>query len=520
MWDATSAGNQIQSVTLEQASGAPTNRIQTVYPPRANFALAPNGATASASSTSSSSYPASAAINGDRKGVNWGLGGGWMDGTSNAYPDWIQVDFNGGKTIDEVDVFTLQDNYTNPSEPTEAMTFSQYGIVDFQVQYWNGLGWATVAGGSVTGNNKVWKKITFSQITTSKMRVKVTNALSNYSRVTEVEAWGPSPGIGYTHDAAGNVTNDGLHTYTYDAENRVVSVDGGGTGQYSYDQANQRYKKVTVGSTTHYIWQGSKVIAEHSGSTGAVLIDYVYSGARMIAKVEGGTTQYFLRDRLSTSLVLDTGGNVLGRQAHLPFGEDFGESGTQEKHHFTSYERDGESGLDYAINRGYSPNLGRFQQADPYRASGYIVDPQSWNRYTYSRNNPIDFMDPLGLLIAAVSGGSLGSISVSAGDGWISGNSAGFALLWAYLTGGGVSSGGTGGGIGNEGGGQNPRAVKRSGDAGSRFEVSFMTTKTASRPLIRPSIRRAEVSDQTFRSYSARLAMKIGKITPTRAFSH
>jgi hypothetical protein len=52
---------------------------------------------------------------------------------------------------------------TSPVEPTEDMTFTTWGIVDFQAQYWNGLGWATVSGGSVTSNNKVWKKINFSQ---------------------------------------------------------------------------------------------------------------------------------------------------------------------------------------------------------------------------------------------------------------------------------------------------------------------------------------------------------------------
>ena len=62
---------------------------------------------------------------------------------------------------------------------------------------------------------------------------------------------------------------------------------------------------------------------------------------------------YYLSDRLSMRLVLEASGNVLGRQGHLPFGEDFGESGSQEKHHFTSYKRDGESGTDYAINRQY-----------------------------------------------------------------------------------------------------------------------------------------------------------------------
>jgi hypothetical protein len=127
--------------------------------------------------------------------------------------------------------------------------------------------------------------------------------------------------VNYFYDAAGNVTNDGAHTYAYDSENRLVTVDGGSTASYSSDNQNRRYKK-TIGSTvTHYVWEGSWVLAEHNGSTGAVLIDYVYSGSRMIAKVASGTAQYLLSDRLSTRLVLDTTGNVLGRQGHLPYGE-------------------------------------------------------------------------------------------------------------------------------------------------------------------------------------------------------
>ncbi|HET9831687.1 MAG TPA: S8 family serine peptidase, partial [Vicinamibacterales bacterium] len=79
-----------------------------------NVALAKNGATALASSTYSSGYDASGAINGDRKGASWGSGGGWNDGTANAWPDWLEVDFAGAKTINEVDVFSVQDNYTAP----------------------------------------------------------------------------------------------------------------------------------------------------------------------------------------------------------------------------------------------------------------------------------------------------------------------------------------------------------------------------------------------------------------------
>ena len=92
---------------------------------------------------------------------------------------------------------------------------------------------------------------------------------------------------------------------------------------------------------------------------------------------------------------------MTGRQAHLPFGEEFAGSGSQQKHHFTSYEAEGEIGTDYAVNRQYSQSVGRFHSADPYQASDYMVNPQSWNRYSYVENDPIHNVDPLGLMLAA-----------------------------------------------------------------------------------------------------------------------
>ncbi|HBB89632.1 MAG TPA: hypothetical protein DC047_18655 [Blastocatellia bacterium] len=166
----------------------------TAAAPRTNVALGTSGASATASSVYDTNYPAAATINGDRKGVNWNSGGGWNDATASSYPDWLQVDFNGSKLIDEIDVFTLQDATTNPSEPTETMTFSIYGLTGYEVQYWDGAAWATVSGGNVSGNNKVWKKITFAPITTSKVRVLTNASPDNYSRVVELEAWTPASG--------------------------------------------------------------------------------------------------------------------------------------------------------------------------------------------------------------------------------------------------------------------------------------------------------------------------------------
>jgi len=154
-----------------------------------NVALASNGGVASASSTYSSNYAPPSVINGDRKGLAWGAGGGWNDASPVTYPRWIQVAFASAKTIGEIDVFTLQDNYSAPSEPTASMTFSLYGITAFQVQYWTGATWADVPGGNVSGNNLVWRKITFTPITTDRIRVLVNNALATYARITEIEAW-------------------------------------------------------------------------------------------------------------------------------------------------------------------------------------------------------------------------------------------------------------------------------------------------------------------------------------------
>ena len=108
---------------------------------------------ASASSTYAPAYPVSAINNNERAGTGWGNGGGWADGTPGTFPDWVQITFNGSKTIDRVVVYSVQDNYTQPVEPTDSTTFATYGITAFTVQGWNGTSWITLA--TVSGNNLV-----------------------------------------------------------------------------------------------------------------------------------------------------------------------------------------------------------------------------------------------------------------------------------------------------------------------------------------------------------------------------
>ena len=174
------------------AAVAAAGGLPPVAPALVNVALQSNGGILTASSSHSSGYLPSGANNGDRRGANWGFGGGWNDSTPDAYPDWLQAEFNGTKSISEIDIFSVQDNYTNPVEPTETQTFTLYGLTTFDVQYWNGSAWLTVPGGNISGNNKVWRKLTFPAISTDKVRVQISNSLGTWSRIAEIEAYAPA----------------------------------------------------------------------------------------------------------------------------------------------------------------------------------------------------------------------------------------------------------------------------------------------------------------------------------------
>ena len=174
-----SATNYSRIIEVEGYNDAPT----------LNVASSANGSTASATSTLGPAFPASGVIDGEHRGLNWEAGGGWHDNTPYAYPDVLQINFASVQNINEIDVYTLQDNYHAPLEPTTTMTFSQYGITDYDVQYWNGTTWVNVPGGTVNGNNLVWRQFSFAQLSTNSIRINVRGSATNYSRIVEVEAY-------------------------------------------------------------------------------------------------------------------------------------------------------------------------------------------------------------------------------------------------------------------------------------------------------------------------------------------
>jgi len=122
--------------------------------------------------------------------------------------------------------------------------------------------------------------------------------------------------------------------------------------------------------------------------------------------------------------ITDINGTVTSTVDLDPWGGETASSSNQafQPHRFTTYERDDNDG-DEAMMRRYTGKWHRFVQPDPYNGSYDFSNPQSFNRYAYVQNDPVNFIDPSGLLPVPCGpenhGVECGWASVSAGFfGW------------------------------------------------------------------------------------------------------
>ena len=180
------------------------------------------------------------------------------------------------------------------------------------------------------------------------------------------------------------------------------AVSGSSGATYGYDGNGLRVvQSLQGGAATVSIYSGSSVIAEYDNGAAptAPSREYIYNSAGgattgLLAMISGGSTTYYHQDHESVRLTTDASGNVLTQVGTFPFGEPWYSAGQSNKWVFTSYQRDAETGLDYALARYYDSRTGTFCSADPL--AGDPSDPQSWNRYPYGRNDPINVTDPSG----------------------------------------------------------------------------------------------------------------------------
>lgn len=162
-----------------------------------NVASADNGATITTSSQYSEMYPATSLIDGRTTSDDWGNGGGWMDNTAGAYPDWVEISFNGRKTIDSLNIYTLN---------RDDMKADTYGVRDLSFEYWDEAtsSWKPLKSAAdpskdlvVEGNTKGVINLDFQAVTTTKVRINInsSNEDNDYSRLTEIEVLQKNDGI-------------------------------------------------------------------------------------------------------------------------------------------------------------------------------------------------------------------------------------------------------------------------------------------------------------------------------------
>ena len=134
------------------------------------------------------------------------------------------------------------------------------------------------------------------------------------------------------------------------------------------------------------------------GVTGQKLATYqIQVGTNALQMTQTGTNYYF-----GSKLIKNAGGYVVADRLgsigkFYPWGQEKPSATTNGTEKFTGYFRDAETGLDYADQRFHNPGTGRFMTADPYMASGGPADPGSWNRYAYTRGDPVNRVDRTGL---------------------------------------------------------------------------------------------------------------------------
>jgi len=204
------------------------------------------------------------------------------------------------------------------------------------------------------------------------------------------------------------INRDG-QVLSYDAENRLITTDYGlRTTDYLYDGDGGRVKS-TVHSSESVVekrYIGSLFEEKYEDGTKKTSTKHIYAGSNKVCSI---TTDYGLSttdyayihsDHLgSSNIITDKEGNKVSQTEYQPYGKvSFEEQAASYQPRATSYLFTGKeldsNGLYYYGARYYDPEIGRFISADP--TIQHPNDPQDFNRYTYCRNNPINYIDPSG----------------------------------------------------------------------------------------------------------------------------
>jgi RHS repeat-associated protein len=218
---------------------------------------------------------------------------------------------------------------------------------------------------------------------------------------------------GVSYDDAGSVTAANGAAYTYDGTGMMTrSIAGSDDRQYVYTADDER---IAVRQGFSWTWSvrdfGGKVLREYTSAEGSSLSqsnrqwikDYVWRDGLLLASTDATGTYHYHLDHIGTPRLITDANHVrVAEHAYYPFGAEMSiipHEFTEELMKFTGHERDIVAGgyltLDYMHARYYGGAVGRFLSVD--RSLGNLLRPQSWNRYAYVLNSPVNYFDPYGL---------------------------------------------------------------------------------------------------------------------------
>jgi len=251
-----------------------------------------------------------------------------------------------------------------------------------------------------------------------------------YGAYNHAFGFGYDGGSGY-NGGDGNVTNDGNNTYIYSLYGRPVTVN---STTAVYDALGRLVEvQPSSGNKTQIVYapDGWK-FAYMNGQTVEKYVAPMAGGVQVVytAATPAQWAYYRHADWLGSERLASTlNRGVQYGGAYAPFGESYAETGTSDRS-FTGQTQDVASGLYDFPFRQYSAAQGRWLVPDPAgRAAVDITNPQTWNRYAYLANNPLNAVDPLGLFCEVDYSGDSSGCALGSPDGGGGGGGGGAGLI-------------------------------------------------------------------------------------------
>lgn len=214
---------------------------------------------------------------------------------------------------------------------------------------------------------------------------------------------------GTVTNPAGDCTASGTGSTTlalvWNALDQLNTATRTGAGaiaeSYVYDDSGRRISKTSGATTTSYLYDGDDIHAEWNGGiSGMPAAAYVQGPGidNPLLRLTGTTNSpaateaAYLQDGLGSVVGLaNTFGTLTANQKFDAWGNKTASSGTTPTYGYTGREPDA-TGLVYYRARYYHPGLGRFASRDPMGMADSV------SPYVYVANNPVNLIDPNGLL--------------------------------------------------------------------------------------------------------------------------